>query len=133
MNLKRYAAALLLAALALALLTPAYVAYAVPSQAVYHRNGFIFVTQVVPYALCAAVWLPSRNPSAPRIVLVLSVLLFIAACALYIPRVLRPGPGGDMVGLGYILVCLVTTSAIAAISVIAVAVTWWQSRQRRSA
>lgn len=130
--MKRYAAALLGAGLLLAVLTPAYIIHAVPSSAIYHRSVWIFVMQVVPYAVGAALWLPSRNPSAPRIALGLSILLLIAACVLYVPRLVHPeAGGGDMVGLGYILVCLVTTAMVLAISLVAVIVTWWSARARR--
>jgi hypothetical protein len=33
--------------------------------------------------------------------------------------------GGDMVGLGYIVVCLATTAAVVSISFVAFIVTWW--------
>ena len=36
-----------------------------------------------------------------------------------------------MVGLGYILVCLVTTAAILGISLIAFVVSWWLDRPLR--
>lgn len=117
---KRHAATLLVGAQSLALLTPAYIIYAVPSSAIYHRNVMVLITQIIPYAVCAGLWLPSRNPSASKIVLWLSVLLFAAACLLYVPSLVNPRRGGgDMVGLGYIIVCLVTTTAIVAISLIA--------------
>jgi hypothetical protein len=132
-RLKRYAAALLLASLSLAVLTPAYVVHALPSSAVYHRGLWIYAMQITPYAVCAALWLPSRNPSAPKIALRLSILLFVVACALYVPGFVRPRSGGDMVGLGYIIVCLVTTVGILAISLVAVVVIWWSARGRPSA
>ena len=65
--------------------------------------------------------LPAHGASAPKIALGLSTALFVAACLLYVPVFLHPElVGGDMVGLGYILVCLVTTAAVVAISIIAV-------------
>jgi hypothetical protein len=118
--LKRHAAMLLIAAMALALFTPAYLIHVRPDSAIYHRNMFVFVSQVIPYAVCAVLWLPSRIPGAPKIAFGLSTALFIAACLLYVPVYVHPEiVGGDMVGLGYILVCLVTTSAVVAISIIA--------------
>ena len=119
-QMKRYAAMLLLAAMTLALSTPAYLILVRPSSAVYHRNLFVVATQVIPYAVCAAIWLPSRNPSAPKIAFGLSTALFVAACLVYVPVFVHPEiAGGDMVGLGYILVCFVTTAAVVAISMIA--------------
>ena len=129
--LKRYAAALLIGAMALALSTPAYLIHVRPGSAVYHRNLFVFASQVIPYAACAALWLPSRNPSAPKIAFRLSTALFVAACLLYVPVFAHPEiVGGDMVGLGYILVSLVTTAAVVAISLVAFVVTRWFGRTR---
>ena len=130
-RLKRYAAALLLCSLTLAVLTPGYSMHALPGSAIYHRSAWIFAMQVFPYAVCAALWLPSRNPSAPKIALGLSILLLVVACVLYVPGFVHPRSGGDMVGLGYILVCLVTTVGVLAISLVAVVVTWWSARTKR--
>ena len=118
-QLKRRAAALLAGALFLAVLTPAYISFRLPDSAIYHRNAVVFALQVIPYAVCAAIWLPSRNPSAPRIALGLSTVLFVVACLLYVPYLVRPRSSGDMVGLAYMIVCLATTLAVVAISVIA--------------
>ena len=119
-ELKRNAALLLLAAMTLAVLVPAYLILVRPNSAIYHRNLFVFASQVIPYAVCAAIWLPSRNPSAPKIAFGLSTALFVAACLLYVPVYVNPDlVGGDMVGLGYIAVCVVTTAAVLAISIIA--------------
>ena len=119
-ELKRYAALLLLAAMTLAVLVPVYLILVRPNSAIYHRNLFVFASQVIPYAVCAAIWLPSRNPSAPKIAFGLSTALFVAACLLYVPVYVNPDlVGGDMVGLGYIAVCVVTTAAVLAISIIA--------------
>jgi len=102
-----------------ALATPAYLIHVRPGSAVYHRNLFVFASQVIPYAVCAALWLPSRNASAPKIAFGLSTALFVAACLLYVPVFVHPEiVGGDM-SLGYILVCLVTTAAVVAISFVA--------------
>ena len=122
-QLKRYAALLLLGAMTLALMTPAYLIHVRPGSAVYHRNPFVFASQVIPYAVCAVLWLPAPTASAPKIAVGLSTALFVAACLLYVPVFMHPElVGGDMVGLGYILVCLVTTAAVVAISIIAVIV-----------
>src|SRR5262245_21737921 len=130
-QLKRYAALLLLGAMTLALMTPVYLIYVRPSSAVYHRNLFVFACQIIPYAVCAVLWLPAQTASAPKIALGLSTALFVAACLLYVPVFMHPDwVGGDMVGLGYILVCLVTTAAVVAISIIAVTVVAIRRRSR---
>ena len=126
---KARAAAWLVAALVLAVLTPLYVSWAAPSEAVYHRNGMVLLLQVIPYVVCAALWLPTGNPSAMKVFLRLSMVLFLVACALNVPWLVRPGPAGDMVGLGYILICIVMTTAIVAISGIAYAMLWWSGRR----
>ena len=129
--LKRYAAALLLGAMALAVSTPAYLIHVRPASAIYHRNLFVFASQVIPYAVCAALWLPSRNASAPKIAFGLSTALFVVACLLYVPIFVHPEiVGGDMIGLGYILVCLVTTAAVVLVSIVAFIATWWSGRSR---
>jgi hypothetical protein len=126
--LKRRAAMLLTGALSLAVLSPAYIAYALPQSAIYHRNVMVFAMQVIPYAVCAAIWLPMRDPAAPTIAYRLSILLFVAACLMYVPSFVRPRSSGDMVGLGYIIVCVVTTVAIVAISLIALVATMFRRR-----
>ena len=125
---KRNAAVLLVAALALAVLTPLYISYLVPGSAVYHRNLMVFGLQATPYLVCAAIWLPLRSDGAARAAYWLSLALFVVACLLYLPSWVRPRSGGDMVGLGYILICLVTTGAIVVISVFVVVVSWWSRR-----
>lgn len=128
-QLKRYAAALLLGGMTLALGVPAYLILVRPSSAVYHRNLVVVACQVLPYAVAAAIWLPARTPGAPRIALGVSTLLFVVACFLYVPVYVKPElVGGDMVGLGYILVCLATIAGILAISIVAFVVEWWTGR-----
>src|SRR5262245_26236698 len=89
-QLKRYAALLLLGAMTLALMTPAYLIHVRPASAVYHRNPFVFASQVIPYVVCAVLWLPAHSASAPKIALGLSTALFVAACLLYVPVFLHP-------------------------------------------
>jgi hypothetical protein len=130
-RLKRYAAALLGAGGLVAVLTPAYLIHALPGSAVYHRSPAIFVMQAIPYVLSAALWLPSRNPRAPKVAFGLSILLFAVACLLDLPQWIHPRSGGDMVGLGYILACLVLTTTILVVSLVAVVVSWWSARMVR--
>ena len=127
--LKRNTAILLGGSLALAVLTPLYISYAVPGSAVYHRNLFVFGMQATPYVVCAAIWLPWRDPRAPKVAFRLSLVLFAVACLLYLPSWVRPRTGGDMVVLGYLLICLVTTVAIVGFSVAAVIAFWWSGRR----
>ena len=130
-RLKRRAAIMLIVAQALALLTPAYIVMVEPSSAVYHWNAMVLLTQIIPYPVAAAIWLPSRNPRAPKIAFWLSAVLLASAFLWYGPMWLKPRSGGDMVGLGYILVCLVTTAAILGISLVAFVASWWLDRPRR--
>jgi hypothetical protein len=133
-QLKRYAAALLLGAMALAVGVPAYLILVRPSSAVYHRHLVVFACQVLPYAVAAGIWLPARTPAAPRIAFGLSTLLFVVACILYVPVYVKPSlVSGDMVGLAYIFVCLATIAGILAISLVAFGVEWWTGRTRRRA
>jgi hypothetical protein len=109
---KRDAALLLVGGMALAESTPLCISYAVPGSAVYHRNVMVFGLQAIPYLVCAAIWLPWRSPDAGSAAYWLSLALLVVACVLYVPSWVKPRAAGDMVGLGYILICLVTTGAI---------------------
>ena len=88
----------------------------------------VFGLQVTPYLVCAAIWLPLRSDGAARAAYWLSLALFVVACLLYLPSWVRPRSGGDMVGLGYILVCLVTTGVIVVASVIILVASWLSRR-----
>jgi peptidoglycan/LPS O-acetylase OafA/YrhL len=127
-RLKRYAKILLAGGLLMALLTPVYIVLRVPGNRVYYWNPAVFIMQAIPYGVCAALWLPSRNPSAPAIALTLSILLLISACVLYVPTWFNPHSGGDMVGLGILLVCIVSTLGVLTISLVAFVIT--KIRQR---
>jgi hypothetical protein len=61
---RRLAAALLLAGAVLAVGTPGYVARASPNLAAYLLHPALFLGQLVPFLLCAALWLPWRAPAA---------------------------------------------------------------------
>jgi len=124
-------AALLIAAFAIAMLTPLYISYAIPSASVYHRNGMVFLTQTIPYAVFAAIWLPIRRPGAAKMAHRIALLLFVAACLIYLPSWVRPRSGGDMVGLGYILACLVTTGVVVVLSIVALTVLHVRRRNGR--
>ena len=75
---KRYAVGLLLAGLVLGVGTPSYVAYAAPDLAGYLLHPAIFLGQLVPYMLCAGLWLPWRAPEAATTAVILSGLLLLA-------------------------------------------------------
>ena len=130
---KRYAVGLLLAGCGLALGTPLYLARAAPHLTVYLRNAVILFVQPVPYLVCAALWLPWRAPAAATTALILAATLLVAALALYVPMLVAPGArGGDMIGLAFILIAVVTTGALCVASAIAGLVLWRRQRTRRS-
>jgi protein-S-isoprenylcysteine O-methyltransferase Ste14 len=110
---RRYALACLLGGLALALATPAYVAYAAPHLAGYLLHPALFLLQAVPYVVCGALWLPWRRPEARTPALVLSLLLLVAAVIVYLPIIRVPGAGGgDMVAFAYVEISVVMTVGV---------------------
>src|SRR5262245_33574961 len=131
---KRYAVGLLLAGLLLAAGTPVYVAHAASHLSVYLLHPVILLGQAVPYVVCAALWLPWRSPTAAAPALILAAVLFAAAVVLYLPILWAPGKqGGDMIGLAYILISLVTTGAVFLGSAAAGLVLWLKHRARVAA
>jgi hypothetical protein len=130
---KRYAVGLLLAGFVLALGTPIYLARAAPHLSIYLRHPIILLGQTVPYVVCAGLWLPWRAPAAATAALILAAILLLAALVLYIPMLWAPGArGGDMIGLAFILISIVTTGAVFLGSAIAGLVLWLRARARRS-
>jgi len=117
--LKRRAALMVLVAGVFAVLTPLYVSYAAPSESVYHRNATVLLMQALPYAVCALLWLPARSESAPRIFYRFALGMVAVAALTNGAWWINPGPRGDMVGLGYILVCLVLTGLVVVASIVA--------------
>jgi hypothetical protein len=115
--LKRRAAIFLGISLAIAVLTPLRIILALPNVSVYHGSPAIFAMQAIPYIVAGAIWLPAKDPGAPVIAYRLSLLLFAAACVIWLPLLVIPRSSGDMVGLGYILVFLATMVTIAVLSV----------------
>jgi len=131
---KRYAAGFLLAGLLLAIGTPVYVALAAPDLSGYLMQPVILLGQAVPYVVCAALWLPWRSRAAATPSLILAALLFAATLVLYLPILWAPGRrGGDMIGLAYILISLVTTAGVLISSATAGLVLWLRHRARRVA
>lgn len=90
----------------------------------------VLLLQAVPYVVCAALWVPATSAGGMKVFLRLSIVLFLAACALNVPWLVHPGPAGDMVGLGYILICIVMTTAVVAISIVAYGALWWLGRRQ---
>ena len=130
---KRYAVGLLLGGFILALGTPLYLAQAAPHLSGYLRHPVILLGQTVPYLVCAAVWLPWRAPAAAATALILAAILFLAAVVVYLPMLWAPGArGGDMIGLAFILISIVTTVALLLGSAIAGLVLWLLLRARRT-
>ncbi len=129
---KRYAVGLLLCGLVLAAVTPVYVAYKAPSLAGYLLHPAILLGQLVPYLLCAALWLPWRAPGAATTALVLSALLLLAAVVLYLPMLWAPGArGGDMIGLTFVAISAATAAVLLLASAAAFLVLWLRARARQ--
>jgi len=60
--------------------------------------------------------------------------LLLVAFVLYIPAITGLVPvGGDMVGLGAILVATVTSVSVGVVSLIAGGILWWRARTGRPA
>jgi len=128
-RLKGLAVVFLLCGLTLAVGTPAYIVHAAPHLGAYLRHPIIYACQAVPYALCAALWLPWRAPVAAKIAVGLSLVMLAAACVLYVPMLLRPAArGGDMIALAFVGIAAVTTIAVLGLSGVAVA---WRSLRSR--
>lgn len=131
---RRYSAGLLLGGLLLAIGTPLYLAHAAPHLSVYLMHPGILLGQAVPYVVCAAIWLPWRTATAAAPCFILAALLFAGALVLYLPMLwAREKPGGDMIGLTYILISLVTTAGVLLGSAVAALVLWVRLRARRVA
>lgn len=130
---KRYAVGLLLAGFILALGTPIYLVRAAPHLRVYLLHPVILVGQAVPYLVCAALWLPWRAPAAAKTAMILAAILLCAALVLYLPMLWAPGAqGGDMIGLAFILISMVTTAALLLGSAVAGLGLWLRVRAHRS-
>lgn len=122
----------LLGGLALAVATPAYVAYAAPHLAGYLLHPALFLGQMVPYLLCGALWLPWRAPGTVTSALVLALLLLLATAIIYVPMMWAPGArGGDMIGLAYVGVSAAMTIAVLLGSAVALLILWWRPRAGR--
>ena len=125
---KRYVVGLLLAGFVLALGTPLDLVRRAPHLSGYLVHPLILAGQTVPYLVCAALWLPWKARDAETAALILAAILLLAALVLYLPMLLARAPGGDMVGLAFILISTVTTGAILVGSAIAGLVLWLRVR-----
>jgi hypothetical protein len=110
---KRYAGALLLGGLILAVATPAYVAHVAPYLAGALHHPVVLIAQAAPYVVCAALWLPWRDTRSATVALVFAALLAVAAVIIYAPRLVASGAtAGDMTSLDYFGISMALTVAV---------------------
>jgi len=129
---KRRTLYFLLASAALSVGTPATVAATQPGARFYLRYPLIFGAQVVPSLVAAALWLPWRSARATRTGLVLASVLCIGSVLFYVPVATGIIPtGGDMMGVGYVVLAFATLVAILAATAITFTVAW--TRDKRAA
>ena len=113
----------------MALGAPAYVAYAAPDLAGYLLHPGIVAVEVLPYLLCAVLWLPWRAPDVRRVAVLLSALLLLGTGIVHAPMLWEPGRrGGDMIGLAFVAISLGLTSALLIGSGVAVLWLWYRRR-----
>jgi hypothetical protein len=122
---KRRTLYLLLASAALSVGTPAIVAATQPGARFYLRYPLIFGAQLVPSLVAAALWLPWRSARATRMGLILASVLCIASALVYVPVATGILPtGGDMMGVGYVVLAIGTLVSVVAATAIAFTVAW---------
>jgi len=110
----------LLVGAALAVGTPAYLGITRAGMAGYLLHPLIFGVLVLPYLVAALLWLPWRTSLAGEAEPVLAGLLCFAAVVLYVPMITGLWrTGGDMVGLGFLLIGLVTTACVVFATIVA--------------
>ena len=125
---KRRTLYFLLGGLLLSIGTPAYLGLTRPGVAFYLHQPFIFAIQSVPFLVAAGLWLPWRSPRAGRIGHVLAPLLLIVVGLIYTPMLTGLWPtGGDMIGLGFILIAIGITLFILFGTLVAFGVLWLRS------
>lgn len=121
---------LLVAALLLAVGTPAYLALSGAGANLLHPE--IFAVQTTPYLLAAVLWLPVRSAPSLTAGQWVAGLLLLTAAVLYLPMVTALVPmGGDMVGLAFTFTTGITLVVLAAATVIAHAVLYLRRRGAR--
>ena len=122
----------LLGALALAVGTPAVLGVLHSGARFYLLQTYIFLVQAFPYLVAAALWLPWRSPDAARIAHSLARVLFYAAAVFYATLLTGIFPvGGDMIGLGVILIALTTLALVVVATLLAFALLWLRRRRDR--
>jgi hypothetical protein len=126
---RRLAAALLLAGAVLAVGTPGYLAHAAPNLAGYLLHPALFLGQLVPYLLGAALWLPWRAPAPATAAAILAGLVLLATVILYGPMLWSPAThGGDMIGLAFVAIAAGMTAGVLVASAVAAIVLWMRRR-----
>jgi len=126
---RRLAAALLLAGAVLAGGTPRYVAHAAPNLAGYLLHPALFLGQLAPFLLCAALWLPWRAPAPAAAAALLAGLLLLATVILYGPMLWSPAAhGGDMIGLAFVAIAAGLTAGVLVVPAVAGLVLWMRRR-----
>jgi hypothetical protein len=124
---------LLLSGLLLSVGTPLYIGLTRPDRAGYFLHPMIFGLQVFPYLLAAGLWLPWSSPRAGAVAQTLAGVLFLAAVLLYVPMITGLwSTGGDMVGLGFLLIAIVTTSCLLVVTLVAFGLLWLRHRTREA-
>ena len=104
-------AGLLAAGALLAVGTPAALVMVKPSMAVYLQHPAVVLPALVPYGLCAAIWL--RRNAAGGFGVVLAAVLFAGTVVTHGPVLWSPRTfGGDMVALYFFGWALAATAAV---------------------
>ena len=110
----------LIGGLVLSVGTPVLLAITRPDVAGYLFQPVILVGQILPYLLGAALWLPSRTQGVAKAGVVLAGVLFLSACLLYGSILVGLIPtGGDMIGLGFLMIDAITTVTVLVLTIIA--------------
>ena len=132
-NTQRRTLYLLLSGLLLSVGTPLYIGLTRPDRAGYFLQPMIFALQAFPYLLAAGLWLPWRSPRAGAVAQTLAGVLFLSAVLLYVPMITGLwSSGGDMVGLGFILIAIGTTSGLLLVTLVAFGTLWLRHRTREA-
>ena len=115
----------ILAALAFAVGTPLLLGLVRASVRFYLLQPAIVLIQAFPYLIAMALWLPWRSADLIRVAPLLARALFFAAALFYLTMLTGIFPvGGDMIGLGFILIALGTLALIVIGTVLAFALVW---------
>ena len=92
-------------------------------MSVYLMHPAVILPALVPYGLCAAIWL--RRAAASRAGVVIAGLLFAGTAVTHAPIVWRPASfGGDMVALYFFGWALAATATVLLASAVAGIILW---------